>query len=541
MASSRQIRGRRLPSPTKNVAPQTRPTIKREKQTEPADGGALDEEWEEPALRTPAPSFEDYKGLERHGVLEHMAPLGHLPGQKLRAKMRYQETGPRGKLAQVKNDDSKIVRDEVITPEPAQPASPSRRSEPRRQETLAKSSRSREEEEDGDYEPSTATKITPARPVTPVSMQPATNGTSAARPLTEGRDKMKEVVVKAAKRANDTGNPLLGHAIQQMYEESFHSQKVADLLAAVLAQKQTPEQTTEFQLYIKTVKRAIKHAKTDSTKPLSMSNSLSHSPGKNGRTSVTRQSRTLNDTGAPGLNHLPSSTVHTTNGKPHVKNSMVSYGTSSQEERPAKRVKRTDSAESCSSDLSSVDSQIEELAPEVAASSLPLTTNNHLPPQRAFQTGPKSALGPRLGSFKKKQHLDPNRQSAADLAQHPYETAADDLYAANRRKLVEEQVFDDYNPTESRLRPIPRDLRPTSTITPIQTPLHKAQQPQSRLRNGTMQRNKRYDDDDDALSSPPSSPGDPLIPPPAGASRGGTPTHLRRNIKPVKRAKIKNS
>ena len=537
MASSRQIRGRRLPSPTKNVAPQTRPSIKNERETEPVNGGTLDEQWDEPALRTPAPSFEDYKGLERHGVLEHMAPLGHLPGQKLRAKMRYQEAGPRGKFAQVKNDDSKIARDEVNTPEPVQLASPSQRSEPRRQVTSYKLPQSRDEEDDGDYEPRNATKINPARPVTPVSIQPATNGTSVSRPLTEGRDKMKEVVVKAAKRANDTGNPLLGHAIQQMYEESFQSQKVADLLAAVLAQKQTPEQTTEFQLYIKAVKRAIKHGKGDSTKPTLTSNSVSHSPGKNGRTSVTRQSRTLNDTGAPGLNHLPPSTVHTTPGKPQINHNMVSNGNPSKEERPAKRLKRTDSAESCSSDLSSVDSQIEDLAPDI----VPSTNNNHLPPQRAFQTGPKPGLGPRLGSFKKKQHLDPNRQSAADLVQHPFETAADDLYAAKRRKFLDEQVFDDYKPTESRVRPIPRDLRPTSTITPIQTPSHKTQQPQSRLRNGTVQRNKRYDDDDDALSSPPSSPGDPLIPPPAGASRGGTPNHIRRNLKPIKRAKVKNS
>ena len=541
MASSRQIRGRRLPSPTRNVAPQTRPAIKQEKQSKSANDEGLNGEWQEPALRVPAPSFEDHKGLERHGVLEHMEALGQLPGQKLRAKMKYQETGPRGKIVQVKNDDAKIVGNEVVTPEPAQPASPLQRSVPRRQESSAKASQSREDGANGDYEPNTATKNTPVRPVTPVSMQPATNGTSTIRTPTEERAKMKEVVIKAAKRANDTGNPLLGHAIQQMYKESFHNPRIADLLTAVLAQKQTPEQTTEFQLYIKAVKKAIKRDKALSTKPVELSSSMSHSPGKNGRTSVTRQSRTLNDTGAPGLNHLPSPTVHATNGKPHINNSMRHYPNSSQEERPTKRVKRSGSAESCSSDLSSVDSQIEDLAPEVVSSGFPSSNNNRLPPQRAFQTGPKSASGPRVGSFKKQRHLDPNRQSTADLVQHPSETAADDLYAAKRRKLVEEQIFDDYNPIESRVRSVPRELRTSSTVTPLQTPSHKTQPPQSRLRNGTVQSNKRYDDDDDALSSPPSSPGDPRVPPPAGASRGGTPNHLRKNIKSVKRAKVKNS
>ena len=540
MASSRQMRGRRLPSPTKNSAPQGRPAIKKEIQAEPVNDGALSEEWEEPTPRTPAPSFEDYKGLERHGVLEHMAPLGHLPGQKLRAKMKYQEIGPRGRIAQMKNGDTKLVREEVNTPEPAQTAPSPRRSEPRRQEISYKPPPSREEGEDGDYEPQDSTRTAAARPITPVPIQPATNGTSASRPSTEGRDKMKEVVIKAAKRANDTGNPLLGHAIQQLYEESFHSQKVADLLAAVLAQKQTQEQTTEFQLYIKAAKKAIKHGKADLAKSTSLSNSMSQSPGKSGRISVTRPSRTLNDTSATGLNHLPSPTIRNPTGKPQINNSMSSNGSPSKDERPAKRLKRNGSDEN-SSDLSSVDSQIEDFAQEDVSTTLPSNINNHLPPQRAFQTGPKPMLGPSLGPFKRKKHLDPNRQSAADLGQHPAETAADDEYTARRRKLLEQQVFSDYHPTESNVRPLRRELRPTQTITPIHTPPPRTQQPQSRLRNGTLQRTKRYDDDDDDLSSPPSSPGDSLIQPPIGASRGGTPTQFRRHLKPIKKAKVKNS
>lgn len=469
-----------------------------------------------------------------------MAPLGHLPGQKLRAKIKYHEAGPRGRTAPVKNGDSKILTEEVNTPEPAQPAPSPRRSEPRRQEVLSKPPLLQGEEEDCDYEPHGPTGNVATRPITPVAVKPAINGTPASRPSTEERDKMKEVVIKAAKRANDTGNPLLGHAIQQLYEESFHSQKVADLLAAVLAQKQTPEQTTEFQLYIKAAKKAIKHGKGDIAKPMASSNSISQSPHKVGRPSATRPSRALNDTGATELNHLPSPTIHKSTSKPQVDHSMVSNGSPSKDERPAKRLKRAGSDEN-SSDLSSVDSQIEDLTQEDVSTSNPSNFDNHLPPQRAFQTGAKPNVVPRLGSFKRKKHLGSHRQSVADLGQHPAEAVADDEYVAKRRNLLEQQSFGDYHSTESNVRPVRRELRPAQTITPIHTPPHKTQQPQSRLRNGTLQRNKRYDDDDDDLSSPPSSPGDPLIPPPTGASRGDTPNQFRRHLKPVKKAKVKNS
>ena len=47
-----------------------------------SDGKTFLDNWVEPPLRAPAPSFEDYKGLERHGVLEKMLPLGEKPTPK---------------------------------------------------------------------------------------------------------------------------------------------------------------------------------------------------------------------------------------------------------------------------------------------------------------------------------------------------------------------------------------------------------------------------------------------------------------------------
>lgn len=44
--------------------------------------------WIEPVVRNGVPSFEDTKGLERVGVLEHMQPLGALPNPKLLQRLK---------------------------------------------------------------------------------------------------------------------------------------------------------------------------------------------------------------------------------------------------------------------------------------------------------------------------------------------------------------------------------------------------------------------------------------------------------------------
>lgn len=50
--------------------------------------------WVEPAPRHAVPSFEDTKGVERGGVLEHMQPLGVGPNQRLLKKLNMQHFRP---------------------------------------------------------------------------------------------------------------------------------------------------------------------------------------------------------------------------------------------------------------------------------------------------------------------------------------------------------------------------------------------------------------------------------------------------------------
>ncbi|KAI4221738.1 MAG: hypothetical protein L6R36_006674, partial [Xanthoria steineri] len=104
-------------------------------------------EWQEPPIRPPAPSFEDYKGLERQGVLEYMQPLGTLPTQ--RVKLRTKPFDSSKRPTHSKNGEPAAAgSEEMSTPDPAPPP-PSRRSESRRtEERTSRLSASRVKEED---------------------------------------------------------------------------------------------------------------------------------------------------------------------------------------------------------------------------------------------------------------------------------------------------------------------------------------------------------------------------------------------------------
>ena len=82
------------------------------------------DQWVEPPLRAPAPSFEDHRGLERVGVLEHLQPLGQLPTPKLLQKLKL--APPRtGRATPVQNEEVSTPTtgiEEMSTASPAEEA-----------------------------------------------------------------------------------------------------------------------------------------------------------------------------------------------------------------------------------------------------------------------------------------------------------------------------------------------------------------------------------------------------------------------------------
>lgn len=539
MASSRAMRRSSRMSSPMDISMRDFLPMKKEAQSLKEQRPVLGE-WSEPPLRTPAPSFEDYKGLERHGVLEHMAPLGTLPSSKVKLRLKAHDT-PR-RPTHLKNGELPVTKKEVNTPEPTPPVV-SRRSEPRKvEERHPKLSSSREREEDQDYKPKSVPKVA----ATKANPQLSPLGTQNLR-LSNSQLRLKEVVDSAAERSRQLGNPILGLAMKKLWEESLHNRTLAELLDAVLSGKTTPRQKTDFQTYIKIAKKQIKQENRGITHSPSIKDSTvissSKSPSKSSRLSVAGQISSHNDlSDATGTNNkIPNSKPPTS--KQHAKQVSETNGTMSKEERPAKRVKRSRSASSLSSlsSLSSV-SLDQDFAPSVEtdqatihASAQPIINNST----------PQSALGPKLHNF-----------SGTSLPRRPGSGACSALdlspedQAAKRRKL--QNTFEDFTVSESGIRtaPVPTRQRqlmysiaPTELL-PSNAPPPPPQQQQQRLRNGFTRRSNRDDFED--FHSPASSVSRDLVVPPIVdtrvLSRGGTPNQLGRLPKPVRKgARVKTS
>ena len=517
MASSRHLRRSRLSSPS-HSSTQHNAHVKSEAYVGDLNGDA-EEDWSEPPLRAPAPSFEDYKGLERHGVLEHMAPLGTFPGQKVKARLKHHE--PTRRIAHLKNGEARGAREEVNTPEPAPLLGP-RRSEPRKpEERLGKVSSSREMDQDTDYNPKGSAKSTTTKAA---STPAAPLGTSTSR-TGVGQTRLQQIVESAIDRSRELGDPALGIALKQLYEESLRNSVVADLLEAVLSQKPTSQQTAEFQSYIKAARKQIratddsaKHCKHSAAKSISISPSA-----KSARVGVTRHSATPKDrASAPALhNHMSSSNNRMSKQK---NTNMEMNGTTPKEERPSKRMKRSKSASSDSS-LSSLDSAVEDFAPAIE-SSLPSGAHPVIH-QGQDQAKQKPSIGPRLGSFSTRL-ADPSARKPITQANH---LTSEELIAKRKEKLM--QNYQDYVVGHSKVRADPNPIRQPNSTPPFAVLSVDSQQ--ARSRNGVSQKNKK--EEPDHLDSPTSSAyGELLIPPPPGASRGATPNHLGRPSKAVKKA-----
>ena len=529
MASSRTMRSSRLASPLAttsrdNFAKVEKGTAKpRERQ--PSLGN-----WIEPPLRAPAPSFEDYKGLERQGVLEHMAPLGSLPNHKVKQRLKALN-GPR-RPTQLRNGSNVVTEEEAATPEPA-PAPISRRSEPRKSESRILASK--EKDEDRDYTPASTTRPSSAKGASAQVTQNTVNSRSSAR-----EQRLRGIVESALKRAEELNNPYLGKALQELFNRSLHDRTMADLLDAVLSQKPTVEQTSAFQAMVKQTRKEIKEAekqalRQSSSAPGSSLKASLKSPSKGDGSSGVRRSMTTDLSDAPGPN--ANQDTNTPSKKNHSKR-METNGISSKAERPAKRVKRSYSNASSTSSLSSLTSDHSPRSPrtkhDYANRDRPL-----LPPPEYRHHGLDHGVGPKLHTFPLKKTKPASKGSSTPDA--PAAEPSVDEVAAKRRGM--QKAFD-YTVNDSALRdpPAVKLLQQRRKPNKVASPLPLRTQ-QTRLRNGAH----RLDlvEDNDVPSSASSFHGEFLAPPTVDGqmlTRGATPSQLGRPPKQVKKgARIKMS
>lgn len=514
MASSRQMRRSGLPSPI--PPPVDNPRVSRNHDRPQSYLRPDVDEWEEPPLRNPVPSFEDYKGLERHGVLEHMAPLGSLPNSKVKARVRQYEP-PRRPLP-LRNGEVKVSHEDLSTPEPL-PQLLGRQPMPEAEEMAQPvfSEQGKVEQNNMSHEVLEEHIDPSLRRVTNIPSSQAsptrpTSNHSTSCPTSTSQAKWKPIVDSAIKCASEKGRNRMGPAILKLYEESTQNQALADLLEIVLYHTPTDQQKAEFQIYVKAAKKQTKK-KDKLVKASASSSAMSKSPAKSLRSSVTRQLENVK--GSPET--IPNNISATTSQSPPANPSLLHRlpnGTPSKDPRPSKRPKRHASASSDSS-LSSLNSDVENYAPGKVESTVSRAAADSavLAPASKAHTG----IGPRLGSFSNSR---------------PTPDDSPEARIAARRRLA--QGFDAYPVDESHLR------------SPLLAPKHPSTSPTSLQPRGQQSRKtgnfpKSKLSDGDFPDSPTSSQGEFLLPPPQGPSRGVTP-QLGRPLKAGKKAaRIKRS
>ena len=522
------MRSSRLASPM-DTAPRDSVSARREVQKTRDKQTSLGD-WVEPPLRTPAPSFEDYKGLERQGVLEHMAPLGSFPNHKAKQRLKG-FNGPR-RTTLSKN---MMMEDEAATPEPTAPSLP-HRSESRKSESRSSNvSNSRLKDEDQDYTPSTVTKSTAAKAASTQS----TPNTVFSRSSTK-ENTLRLIVEAAVKRAEELKNPYLGKALQELYNRSLRDRSIAELLDTILTQKATEKQTADFQAMVKLTRREIKEAEQESLQQ------SSKTPGSSSKTSLKSPSKfdggdaAHHGVTAEEVSDAPGSKTNRDTNLPSSKQRskrMETNGTPSKAERPTKRMRRTYSNASSTSSLSSLTSDHFQRSPRPTFSKDPFASNGPppLPPPEYRHLG----LGPKLHTFPLNRSKSANKAPVTSVA--PAADVSADEVAARRRQL---QKKFEYTVSDSAVRDAPAAKPPQQRRKShqVDSPLPVRTQ-QSRLRNGVH----RHDlgDDHELPSSSSSYHGELLAPPTADGhmvTRGGTPNQLGQPPKHGKKsARIKMS
>lgn len=473
---------------------------------------AAQSKWTEPPLRAPAPSFEDHKGLERQGVLEHMAPLGSMPNQKVKLRVKQYEpsrrtvAGKQGETAAGTKETSKAP-DASLT---------HRRSESRKiEERPGRTLSVRERDEDQEYTPKVPVPKAAAPKIIPT--RNSLSGTPSSK-TTAGQERLRQVVDSAVERSKELGNEILGLAVRKLFEESLTNRTLADLLDAVLSQRPTQRQAADFQAYIKIARKQIKVesglSRRSSTAGIGPSSvSVSKSPSKGCRPSVARQMVTPTNSAE---NEGTTSVVQ----PPHSRQASGGKSFDSDEltdGHRAKRVKRSKSMSSTSSlsSLSSTDPAIElDHDSNAEGQADAASTNEH-----KLQI----SAGPKLHTFSTKHFPHSNKRPSTTAPSTPDASITEDVVV---RQRMLQRSFDDYSVNDSNLRSGSVRGRPSALFPDMfsSSTLQKTSNAEA-LRAGVR-------DNDEDLRSPASSTQDFLIPPPTGVqrvSRATTPSLLGRS------------
>lgn len=275
----RDARNSRDPDPSGTTTPRGQD---REKSKSKSMNGTLDG-WVEPSLAA-KPSFEDHGGAP-YGVLEHMQPLGEAPSTRVRARVK----GDGARKSMLGRSGAGAGPDAQETPEgtPGPQSSSQATFEP----LPPLPPIALDDEDDDDYAPGKKSKKKEkavkgratkrqSESVGPLAVEAPPSGKGkgkgrgkkAEKPpkpevINTNRiyypEKLRGVVEEARRRATEAGKETLADAVQEIYLQSLNSARLTQLLEAILCVNATPEQTSEFQVYVKEAKKKLRLAKSE--------------------------------------------------------------------------------------------------------------------------------------------------------------------------------------------------------------------------------------------------------------------------------------
>ncbi|MCJ1307419.1 hypothetical protein MMC25_001065 [Agyrium rufum] len=507
--------------------------------------------WTEPPTRPPAPSFQDHRGLERQGVLEHMAPLGSLPNAKVKLRVKQYEPGKR--FVQTKLSDNGIGGGGRGV---AAVAKDKRREVPKRTNSDTNGiihgeqpngiiQSTEKDEVDADFAPSPKRQrlVTPQQRVQ--SAAPPTLPTVKS-PYTGNRvthDALKPIVDSAVERSVDIGRPSLGLAVRRLYEQSFGDPNLATLLTAILSQRPTPIQSEEFQKFINRSRKEMKAEKKSRRSSVAGNSLNNNTPEAINRILAINNGGNHDRHNSPLaqqsiIKHTPlqSPISRSTSPTTFMNPDYLSPSTMTTRKRPAgpseapvnKRAKREISVASQESALSEIDSDGLKDLEEASKKELLPGSNGISTPTEDITLESK----PPVHKFATRQNKIPLKKTAEPV-ELPSEAdkAAQEETIAMRRKLRRD--FKDYHIEESHIRPStyqtpPPSLQPSLNDIPI---IAEPSRHQGEL--------------DTAQSTTSSQPEEPFLPIPPTlrhSSRAATPSRLARPLKgSIKTARVKIS
>lgn len=227
------------------------------------------DQWVEPAVAA-QPSYQDHNGAP-YGVLEHMQPLGEAPSAKVKARVKSEV--PRkshiGRSSAAAGLDAQETPEGTPAPPPPIPAPVNGSAPPpividdekdedyapavKKKESTTRSRVGKRHSEPA--QANTKAKAATANHTTPITAVPRKRVYDAA--------KLKRVVEAAKVRAMEVGKPDLAAAVHEIWRESLQSERLTDLLEAILTQSASPAQTNEFQEYVRKAKKRLKAAKDE--------------------------------------------------------------------------------------------------------------------------------------------------------------------------------------------------------------------------------------------------------------------------------------